>query len=128
LIEEQVRQLYNHIYSAHTHKQTLTVGNNTARHEFDLYETGKVIGGISTSPWFNQTEKHSSNTGGQDRVAAELLWLSLWGGKESRIIVLTDYEMAKRTLQRFLGCPFPYRVEILHCDLGQRSLNLLGTL
>ena len=73
-IEEIVRGSYNSKYSYNARKETLPIGDQDAKHEFDLYETGKVIGGISTSPW--KTSKNCyNNTGGQDRISAELLWL-----------------------------------------------------
>jgi len=70
-IENLVRTEFNAENIRNAQKQTLSVGTGNAAHEFDLYETGKVIGGISTSPWFNRTK--GNNTGGQDRAATELL-------------------------------------------------------
>ena len=128
VIEVQVRQLFNQHFSRNANKQILSIGNNNAQHEFDIYEAGRIIGGISTSPWFNKTEKHSSNTGGQDRVTAELLWLTLWQGNEKRVIILTDQEMAKRIHQRFSGCPFTHTIEIFYCDLENQSFTPVGKL
>ena len=112
--EERVRSRLNSFYSVNATKQRLTLGSSGAKHEFDLYDAGKLIGGITTSPWKNKTG--SNNTGGQDRVSTELLWLSLWEGNEKRVVVLTDREMAEKIIARFSGCAFPQKVEIILFD------------
>ena len=73
--EEIVKSSYNSKYSCDASKKTLPIGAQGGKHEFDLYEEGKVIGGISTSPW--KTSNNNNNIGGQDRVSTELLWLIL---------------------------------------------------
>lgn len=125
-IESLARTEFNKVNKTKAKKQTLTIGPSRASHEFDLYEKGKIIGGISTSPWFNKTG--SNNTGGQDRASAELLWLSLWPGKEKRLHVLTDKEMANRIFKRFSGATFPYRIEIHHFDILTNAFYVIGTL
>ena len=125
-IESLVRAEFNAANSTSAQKQTLSLGTWAASHEFDLYETNKVIGGISTSPWFNKSK--SNNTGGQDRAATELLWLSLWPGGEKRVHVLTDKEMAHRLFKRFSGARFPHRIEIQHFDIKAKKFNVVGTL
>lgn len=53
-----VRDSYNSKHSCNARKEILDIGDQGAKHEFDLYEEGKVIGGISTSPWKNKTKKN----------------------------------------------------------------------
>lgn len=126
--EEKIRRLFNTTRSVNASKQKLPVGGSGAAHEFDLYEAGRVIGGISTSPWTNKTEKRSSNTGGQDRLSTELFWLTLWQGMEARALVVTDEEMACKLLSRFRGCPFPHRIEIIRFDDPSEVFSSVGFL
>ena len=98
----------------------------TASHRFDIYEPKRFIGGISTSPWI--VGHSSNNTGGQDRVSTELLWLSLWEGDERRVMVLTNREMATRTFERWEGCPFRHPIDIIFCDLCKETLETIGSL
>ena len=124
--EEKIRRLFNHIRNVNASKQRLHVGNGGAKHEFDLYEISRVIGGISTSPWTNRTG--STNTGGQDRLSTELLWLTLWEGKEARVVIVTDMEMAQKLLKRFQGCSFPRQIEIVHFDAASDVFTSVGFL
>lgn len=127
-IEQKVRKLFNKQWQGNAEKCRLPIGATTHKHEFDLYERGKVIGGISTSPWKNKTEKKTNNTGGQDRVASELLWLSLWTGKEKRLHILTDHEMAQNTFNRYKYGNFSVNIDIYHCDYKKRIFTKIGTL
>jgi hypothetical protein len=122
-IEVLVRAEFNKANTTSAKKQTLKLGS-AASHEFDLFEKSKIVGGISTSPWFNKSG--SNNTGGQDRAATELLWLSLWPGDEKRVHVLTDKEMTDRLLQRFSGAGFPRRIEIQYFDVGANKFSIVG--
>ena len=122
--EESMRSWFNSFYKLNASKQRLKLGSSGAKHEFDLYDAGKLIGGITTSPWKNKTG--SNNTGGQDRVSTELLWLSLWKGDEKRVIVLTDREMAERIIARFSGCAFPEKVEIILFDQNGKDFISIG--
>ena len=124
--EKIVRNSYNSKHSCNARKKTLCIGNQGAKHEFDLYEEDKVIGGISTSPWTNKTG--TNNTGGQDRVSTELLWLSLWRGNEKRVLILKDLEMSKKIHKKFLGTPFAKKVYIFHFDSKNRSFKKIGEL
>jgi hypothetical protein len=124
-IELDIVYLFNAQYQLTARKVILAVGGN-AGHEFDLYERARVIGGITTSPWMNKTG--SSNTGGQDRASTELLWLSLWPGKELRVMILTDREMADKLFKRWYGCIFPYPIKIIHCELPKRRFEDIGML
>ena len=124
--EEIVRDSYNSQHSCNAVKKISSIGNQGAKHEFDLYEQGKVIGGISTSPWTNKTG--TNNTGGQDRVSTELLWLILWRGNEKRVLILTDLEMSEKIHKKFLGTPFAKKVYIFHFDLENKSFKKTGEL
>ena len=125
-IESLVRTEFNNVNKINAQKETLRVGNGNTCHEFDLYENNKVIGGISTSPWLNKS--CTNNTGGQDRAATELLWLSLWKGPEKRVHILTDKEMANRLFNRFSGASFPYEIEIQHFNAKSKYFRVVGTL
>jgi hypothetical protein len=127
-IESEVRDWFNREYGFKAIKTVLPIGNPDCTHEFDLYEPRKVIGGISTSPWINRTDKKTTNTGGQDRAAAELLWLSIWVGDEMRCHVLTDLEMAGRTFERFRHGNFQHEITIYHCNLGAKRFTEIGIL
>ena len=127
-IEKKVRDIYNSEHVCQCKKETLTIGNQGAKHEFDLYEKGEVIGGINTSSWKNKTKKKSNNTAGQDRVATELLWLILWPGNEKRVLVLTDLEMSERIHKKFRGTPFAKKVYVFHFDLKKKSFKKIGEL
>lgn len=102
------------------------MGQTEKPREFDIYEANRVIGGITTSPWKNRSG--SSNSGGQDRASAELLWLTLWPGDERRIMILSDEDMANRLLKRFRGSYFPHHIEIIHYDSSLREFKELGRL
>lgn len=122
--EESMRSRFNSFYNLNASKQRLKLGRSGAKHEFDLYDAGKLIGGINTSPWKNRSG--SNNTGGQDRVSTELLWLSLWEGNEKKVIVLTDREMAERIIARFSGCAFPKKIEIILFDQNKQDFTSIG--
>ena len=125
-IESETRALFNRKNQVNAEKRKLKVGQATKPHEFDLFDPSKVIGGITTSPWI--VGKHTNNTGGQDRISAELLWLTLWSGNERRVMILTDKEMASKMHRRWGGCPFPHRIEIIHCDLSRKRFETIGLL
>ncbi|MDD5127752.1 MAG: hypothetical protein PHR43_06655 [Dehalococcoidales bacterium] len=125
-IEEEARCCFNKVYDLNSKKKVLEVGEKGASHEFDIYEPQKVIGGITTSPWWNKTG--SNNTGGQDRVAAELLWLTMWDGNERRVMILTDKIMASRLFERWKGCHFPHTIEIIHYNPCSKEFDTIGLL
>ncbi len=124
--EIEIREHFNKQYQLNAEKRTLAIGRLSAHHEFDLFEDDKVIGGITTSPWI--VGKGSNNTGGQDRVAAELLWLSLWSGNERCVMILSDREMAEKISLRFKGCTFSHQIEILFYDIAQGTFTKIGLL
>ena len=125
-MEAKIISRFNKENNVLSRKTVVDVGQKGARHEFDIYSPDKFIGGISTSPWTNKTPRHSSNSGGQDRVSTELLWLNLWEGKERRIVVLTDREMAERLYKKWRGCAFSYPIGIIHYESG--NFETIGTL
>jgi len=125
--EKEVRYLFSKKYQAKIEEnETQLQVAKKAKHKFDIYEGGKFIGGITTSPWKNSTG--SNNTGGQDRASTELLWLSLWQGRERRVMILTDREMANKLFNRWESCPFPHKIEIIYCNLSEKRLEKSGVL
>ncbi|WP_444893319.1 hypothetical protein ACJJIW_20830 [Microbulbifer sp. JMSA004] len=130
-VEKKVRDKLNKLIGTTAKKEILSLSEGGPSHEFDIFEEGKIIGGVSTSPWFNNPNakgKQTGNTSGQDRAATEILWLTLWQGPERRLHILTDKEMADRIFKKFNGAVFPNNVEIQHFDLGSGSFNHVGTL
>lgn len=129
--EQEVRGEFNTVNKCHAEKKRLNVGSLGAKHEYDLYEEGKYIAGISTSPWKNKpkdSKKPTNNTGGQDRAAAEILWLSIWDGDEKRMHILTDDEMAKNIFAKFSGAPLRKEVTIIHYSLCNKIFTKIGIL
>jgi hypothetical protein len=124
--ESEIRDLFNSSYKVAARKTKLRVGQTEKAHEFDIYDANRIIGGITTSPWKNLSG--SSNSGGQDRASAELLWLTLWQGDERRVIILSNEDMANRLLRRFRGSNFPHHIEIIHYDSSLREFKELGRL
>ena len=130
-IEKNVRGAFNQLGGTKAKKVTLRFGKDAPSHEFDIYEEKKVIGGISTSPWFNKpkgSKRPTNNTSGQDRAATELLWLALWQGPERRVHILTDKEMSDRLFKKFSGARFPRSVEIHHFDVTSKTFRHVETL
>lgn len=130
-IEKLVRDAFNTLASTSAKKETLSFGEGAPSHEFDIFEKNKVVGGVSTSPWFNKPKdgkRSTGNTAGQDRAATELLWLSLWQGPERRVHILTDTEMAERLFKKFSGTRFQKNVEILHFNIETSKFRHVGTL
>ena len=126
--EATVRDAFNKLKGANAEKKRLDVSSMGAKHEFDIYESGNIIAGVSTSPWKNSSG--TNNTAGQDRAAAEIFWLSVWSGKEARYHILTDADMASKIFDRFKGVVFLNKVEIYHFNLETKvftSKGVLGT-
>jgi hypothetical protein len=101
-------------------------GKNGPTHEFDIYLENVVVGGVSTSPV--KTSRGRSNTGGVDRACSELLWLTLWPGKERRIHVLTERDLAQKLVDRFRGARFPSAITIYHYIRETDQLEKIGSL
>ena len=97
--EEMAREAFNKSQGTKARKSRVSIGR--VAHEFDLYQEGVVVGGISTSPWTNRTAKRTNNSGGQDRVAAELLWLHLCKSVNRKVLILKEKDMADGINHRF---------------------------
>ena len=102
--EETARKAFNE--SQGTKAAKCRVSIRRVKHEFDLYQEGVVAGGISTAPWMNRTAKRTSNSGGQDRVTAELLWLQLCDSAKRKVLILKERDMADNISRRFGKCGF----------------------
>lgn len=103
----------------------LAVGSGGPIHEFDVFDEGIVIGGVSTGTFRTSTGK--TNTASRDRAAAELLWLSLWQGDETRVHLMTDRPLADWVYQRFGRAPFPCTIDIYHYCQVSSALELIGS-
>lgn len=113
------RKAFNKSEGTNAQKSIVPVGRK--QHEFDLYEPEVIAGGISTSPWRNKTG--TNNTGGQDRVAAELLWLHLCSHVKRKVVLLRDRAMAQGITDRFGGSSFfDPRIEIWVYDEMEDSI------
>jgi len=104
LFEKMARDAFNKSQNTKARKSVVSIGK--VRHEFDLYQEGVVAGGVSTSPWVNRTAKRTNNSGGQDRVAAELLWLHLCNSVKRKVLILKEKDMADGINHRFGGSGF----------------------
>jgi len=102
--ERKARNAFNRNQRTNAQKSIVTVGKK--QHEFDLYQEGVIVGGISTSPWLNRTPKRTNNSGGQDRVAAELFWLHLCSSAKRKVLILKEEDMADGISNRFGGSGF----------------------
>jgi len=102
--ERKARNAFNKDQGTDAQKSIVTVGEK--QHEFDLYQEGVVAGGISTSPWLNRTPNRTNNSGGQDRVAAELFWLHLCRSAKRKVLILKEKDMANGINNRFGGSGF----------------------
>lgn len=125
-IEESARSAVNALYNSQATREKIPVADGGPVHEFDIYQANILIGGVSTSPYL--TTKGKSNTGGRDRAAAELLWLSLWKGGEKRVHVLTCQSMASWLIRRFQGAGFPFPITIYHYCPESGKLSEIGVL
>lgn len=113
-IEKRARTALSRLMSCDAVSKRLSVGSTGPLHEFDIYAEGIVIGGVSTGTY--NTSGGNPNTASRDRACAELLWLSLWPGDESRVHVLTDRLLAEWLSTRFNRAPFSRRIDIYHYD------------
>lgn len=120
--ERRARDAFNKSQGTNSQKSVVTVGKK--QHEFDLYQEGVAVGGISTSPWRNRTPKHTNNSGGQDRVATELFWLHLCSSARRKILILKEKDMADGINGRFGGSAFfSPRVEVWLYDLEPDTIT-----
>jgi hypothetical protein len=125
-IEDDARRAVGRMYGCCPERRRIRVGSAAAIHEFDIYSENIVIGGVSTSPL--KTSGQNRNTGGTDRACRELLWLSLWSGRETRIHVLTDGMLAQWLVAQFRGIAFPHEITIFHYACAADLLRQTGTL
>ena len=114
-VETEARSAINSLYGANARNETLDCSPGGPRHEFDIYDQNVIIGGVSTSKYI--VGKGSINTGGKDRAASELLWLSLWQGSEQRMHVLTCEKMASWLCKKYSGGKFPFSIIIYHYNI-----------
>jgi hypothetical protein len=127
-LEPLARAAFDQAFGTRSVRQRLAVGRRGAEHEFALHAPGAVIGAIITERWAGAADPRSGTTSGQDRASAELLWLCLWEGRERRVLIATDLELAQRLVARYAGCFLPTQVEVHHCDIASGSLYLVGRL
>ena len=125
-IEDAARKAIGQMYACSPECRKLRVGSSGAVHEFDIYAENVVVGGVSTSPL--TIGQSNRNTGGTDRASRELLWLSLWPGREARIHVLTDRALAQWLCNQFRGVLFPRTLTIYHYDCASGLLDRIGAL
>ncbi len=125
-VEAKAREAVALLYSCAPKCQRVAFPNGKPIHEFDVYAPNIVIGGVSTSPL--KTSGGKSNTGGCDRASSELLWLSLWPGREKRIHVLTDKALAAWLVARYSGANFPHTISIYHYEVTTNTLSLVDNL
>ena len=123
-IEELARAAINDWYGFSSVCSKEQVAGNGPTHEFDIFEQDKIIGGVTTATY--KTSNGNSNTGGRDRVVAELFWLNAWKGEEQRVIVLTCPLMSAWLYNRVDGIGFPKPVSIFHFDIQTQELVIEG--
>jgi hypothetical protein len=123
--EQASRRAFNKSQGTSTQKSIVSVAGK--QHEFDLYEPGVIAGGINSSTWRTRTGKN--NTGGQDRVTAELLWLHLCTSVKRKVLILRDRDMAEGIKHRFGGVNFfSPPIEIWLYDTGADTITHYGDL
>lgn len=124
-IESLARIALSRLLKCDAISKRIAVGTNGPTHEFDIYDSGKVVGGITTGT--HKTSAAKANTGTCDRACAELLWLSIWPGEELRIHVFTDKPLAEWLVKRFSGAPFPRTIDIYHYKPASDAVTHVGT-
>jgi hypothetical protein len=125
-IEASSRQAINKLFKANASNQRVNFSDGGPSHEFDIFQEGVIVGGVSTSPL--KVGKGSPNTGGKDRAASELLWLTLWPGEEKRLHVLTDRSLADWLYHTYKGADFHYLISVYHYDQFSQLLTEIGVL
>jgi len=125
-IELSACKAINKLFHANASNQRIPFSVGGPSHEFDIFQEGVIVGGVSTSPL--KVGKGSPNTGGKDRVASELLWLTLWPGSEKRVHVLTDKDLADWLYNTYKGASFPKPIAIYHYETSSDTLTEIGEL
>lgn len=123
-IERRARLALSQMLSTAAVSKKLVVGQDGPLHEFDIYSEGIVIGGVTTAT--HKTSGGNSNTSACDRTSAEIFWLSLWPGAESRVHVLTDRPLADWLHKRFARAPLLRKVDIYHFDHASNAMTHVG--
>ena len=123
-IEASARQAINRLLNASALNQRVTFSEGGPSHEFDIFQEGVIVGGVSTSPL--KVGKGSPNTGGKDRAASELLWLTLWPGEVKRLHVLTDKSLADWLYKTYKWADFRYPISVYHYDQISQILTEIG--
>lgn len=123
-IEDRARAALSRQMNCQAVSKKLAVGVDGPVHEFDVYSDGVVIGGVTTGT--HKTSRGNANTGSCDRACAELLWLALWQGPESRVHMLSDRPLAEWIFRRFSRAPFLRKIDIYHYDSASDSLSHIG--
>ncbi len=98
--EDAIRAAWNRHQNCNCLKVKVNVGARS--HEFDLYEHGAWIGGITTAK-YHVGNGRNTNTACVDRGLGEVLWLTLHQGPEARVLVFTDLALAQAIIARLGG-------------------------
>lgn len=125
-IEDKARLAAGRAFRCSPIRSSCPIGSDGQVHEFDIFCKDVVVGGVTTSPL--STGGGNRNTGGCDRAASELLWLTLWPGAEVRVHVLTDKPLAEWLVRRYRTAGFPHPISIYHFDIEVNKLNSIGIL
>ena len=125
-IEDKARLAAGRAFRCSPIRDSRPIGSDGQFHEFDIFCRDVVVGGVTTSPL--STGGGNRNTGGCDRAASELLWMTLWPGSEVRVHVLTDKPLAERLVRRYRTADFPHPISIYHFDIGANKLDRIGIL
>ena len=123
-IQKAACKAFNRSNQTNACVQEVRVG--TTDHSYDLYEKGKVAGGVTTGTW--KTSKGRNNTGAQDHAISELLWLELIQTVKRRVLILTDLQMVEGLLNRFQNAGFTKPIEIWHFNYRTRRICKKGLL
>jgi len=125
-LEASARQVITRFFNTSVLNQRVTFSEGRPLHEFDIFEKNTVMGGVSTSTL--KTDNRNANTGGKDRAASELLWLTLWPGERKRLHVLTDKSLADWLYKTYKGAALQHRVTIYHYETNSQVLTEIGVL
>lgn len=111
--EEIIRKCFNEKFKLKTRKEKhVKVG--TKEHEYDIYQEGKVAGGITTGKSKTSRSKGKNpNSGSRDRACREILWLNLVEDVKRRVLVVTDQGMFDYLVRQFKGANFNKKIEIM---------------
>ena len=126
VVEAQVRAAVGRRFKCVPVSRKLELECDGPKHEFDIFCSDIVIGGVSTST--HRTSQGRSNTGATDRATSEIFWLSLWKGIEQRVYVATDAALVGWLCTRYAGANLPVCIALLHYDQKKKVLTPVGHL